>query len=355
MPPREVVAYYDRFAEETRLATGPSRLEFERTKEILARLLPKPPARVLDVGGAAGAYSVWLAAKGYDVHLVDASARLVEAARTLNATLARPIASLTVADARSLPQADRFAHVVLLMGPLYHLSDAIDRRAALREADRVLAPSGTIVVAAISRYASTLDGLARNLTADPAFVRIRDRDLRNGRHRNDTDRPDYFTTAYFHRPEELQRELEDAGFAAVRVLGVEGPGWMIADFDSRWAERRARADLVAIARALEEEPSIRGASAHLLGAGRKPRWKPKELTRTPMSKKPAATHPNADAFPPGIGGPALRALANAGIRSMSDLSRRSEAELAALHGMGPKALSILKSALAASGGRLRKA
>ena len=73
-----------------------------------------------------------------------------------------------------------------------------------------------------------------------------------------------------------------------------------------------------------------------------------------MSKKPAATHPNADAFPPGIGGPALRALAGAGIRSMSDLTRRSEKELAALHGMGPKALTLLKSALAAGGQRLRK-
>ena len=63
-----------------------------------------------------------------------------------------------------------------------------------------------------------------------------------------------------------------------------------------------------------------------------------------MSKKPAATHPNADAFPPGIGGPALRALANAGIRSMNDLKRWTDAELAALHGMGPKALGILNAA-----------
>jgi hypothetical protein len=74
-----------------------------------------------------------------------------------------------------------------------------------------------------------------------------------------------------------------------------------------------------------------------------------------MAKKPAATHPNADAFPPGIGGPALRALANAGIRSMGDLARRSEAELSALHGMGPKALGILKSALAENRGRPRNA
>lgn len=75
---RDVLAYYARYAEESRLASGHSLLEFERTKEILARVLPKPPARVLDVGGAAGVYSFWLAGQGYEVHLVDLSPRLVE-------------------------------------------------------------------------------------------------------------------------------------------------------------------------------------------------------------------------------------------------------------------------------------
>lgn len=78
------------------------------------------------------------------------------------------------------------------------------------------------------------------------------------------------------------------------------------------------------------------------------------VTRTPMSKTDAATHPNAAAFPPGMPGPALRALAGAGIRSMSDLARRTESELAALHGMGPKALALLESALAADGRRFRR-
>jgi DNA-directed RNA polymerase alpha subunit len=72
-----------------------------------------------------------------------------------------------------------------------------------------------------------------------------------------------------------------------------------------------------------------------------------------MTTKNSATHPNADAFPDGVGGPALRALANAGIRSLADLRRWTEADLAALHGMGPKALGILKSALAARGTKLR--
>ena len=108
------------------------------------------------------------------------------------------------------------------MGPLYHLPDAADRVAALREAARVLAPAGLVAVAAISRYASALDGLARGLGADEAFVRIRDRDLRDGQHRNDTGRPDYFTTAYFHRPDDLREELEAAGFEDVGVLWRRG-------------------------------------------------------------------------------------------------------------------------------------
>src|SRR5207247_8335636 len=114
--------------------------------------VPRPAARSIDVGGAAGVYSAWLAEQGYEVDLVDASPRLVEEARKLNATLPKPIASLTIADARSLPQADESAEAVLVMGPLYHLTSEADRDAALREAFRVLAASGVVAVAAVSRY-----------------------------------------------------------------------------------------------------------------------------------------------------------------------------------------------------------
>lgn len=268
-PPPEVVEYYGRYAEERRLESGRGQLEFERTKELIVRELPGPPARIIDVGGAAGRYSAWLAGLGYDVHLVDASARLVNEARALNATLQVPIASLTVGDARTLPQPDACADVVLIMGPLYHLTESADRLAALREAHRVLAPSGCVMAVGISRYASALDGLTRNLTADPAFVRIRDRDLRDGQHRNPTSQPEYFTTAYFHRPEDLRRELETAGFGDLHIFGIEGPAWLIGDFDARWAEQGPRAELVGVARALESEPAMLGVSAHLMGIGRK--------------------------------------------------------------------------------------
>ena len=269
-PPPEVIAYYDRFPEESRLSSGPSRLELERTREVLSRVLAKPPSRVLDVGGAAGIHSFWLSERGHEVHLVDASPRLVEEARKRNAASPRPIASLTVGDARRLPQDDGSVDGVLLLGPLYHLTEAADRLLALQEAFRVLVGSGVVVAAAISRYASALDGLARRLTVDPRFVTIRNRDLTDGQHRNDTGDLNYFTTAYFHRPDDLLQELESAGFRDVRVLGVEGPGWLLSDFDARWEDAALKRDLLDVARCLECEASIVGASAHLLGVGTKP-------------------------------------------------------------------------------------
>jgi hypothetical protein len=68
-----------------------------------------------------------------------------------------------------------------------------------------------------------------------------------------------------------------------------------------------------------------------------------------MTRNSESTHPNAGAFPKGMSGPMLRALANARIESMHDLTKKTESDLAALHGVGPKGLRILKEALAAQG------
>jgi hypothetical protein len=50
----------------------------------------------------------------------------------------------------------------------------------------------------------------------------------------------------------------------------------------------------------------------------------------------------------------LRALSSAGIRSIADLAGWTEADLATLHGMGPKALDALRGALEASGRSFRR-
>src|SRR5689334_5325164 len=67
---------------------GTPALEFVRSLELLDRLLPTPPARVLDVGGGPGIYAAPLARRGYRVHLVDAMPLHVEQARELAAAVA---------------------------------------------------------------------------------------------------------------------------------------------------------------------------------------------------------------------------------------------------------------------------
>ena len=52
---------------------------------------------------------------------------------------------------------------------------------------------------------------------------------------------------------------------------------------------------------------------------------------------------------PKISAPATRALEAAGYTTLKQLTKVTEAELAQLHGMGPKALGILREALKAQG------
>src|SRR5687768_14970021 len=265
-----IADYYERAAEESRLEQGAFQLEEIRTRELIDRHIPPPPADVLDVGGAAGAYALWLSERGYTVHLLDAAPRLVQEARRRSEASPRPLASCRVADARSLPVESQSVSLVLLLGPLYHLVDAADRATALREAARVLRPGGILIAAGISRYASSLDGLARDLFADDRFTRIVERDLTDGQHRNPTERIDYFTTAYFHRPEELRDEVAHAGLDVRGPYGIEGPAWILPDVAARLEDDAKRATLLRVCRSLESEPSVVGCSAHLLVVGEKP-------------------------------------------------------------------------------------
>lgn len=50
-----------------------------------------------------------------------------------------------------------------------------------------------------------------------------------------------------------------------------------------------------------------------------------------------------------LAAPARRALKNAGIHSLTELSQHSEAEILGLHGMGPSTIPTLKKALEVQG------
>jgi ubiquinone/menaquinone biosynthesis C-methylase UbiE len=265
-----IESHYGTGYERSRLFPGgrPS-LEFVRSMELLERLLPAPPARVLDVGGGPGTYAAPLAGRGYRVHVVDPVPLHVEQAR--QAAGAGPAASFTAAlgDARELAEPGASHDAVLLFGPLYHLTAAAHRQQALAEARRVLAPGGRLLAMAVCRFASLLDGLYEGWLDDPDFRPIVDQDLADGQHRNPdpVGRPEFFTTAYFHTPDGLRQEIEQAGFTGVAVYGVEGPGWPLRQ---QWADPRRREQILFAARCVETQPSLIGFSDHLIAAAAKP-------------------------------------------------------------------------------------
>jgi ubiquinone/menaquinone biosynthesis C-methylase UbiE len=266
----EIAEHYSVGYEQARLREGTSQLEFARTCEVITRYFPRRPAVVLDVGGGPGVYACWLAKLGYTVHLIDALPLHVEQARAKSRSQSdAPLASATVGDARKLQHPDACADAVLLLGPLYHLTERADRLTAWREARRVLKPGGFVIAAAISRYASVLDGMRIGLLFDPIFAPIVAQDLRDGQHRNPTLDPRYFTTGYFHPPEELRVEACEAGLQHEATLAVEGPFWLMQDFDSCWTNPERRERLISLARQLESEPALLGVSAHLIAVARK--------------------------------------------------------------------------------------
>lgn len=203
------------------------------------------------------------------MRLLDLSPALVSQARALPVPGPGRLEA-SVGDARRLPWPDASCDAVLLLGPLYHLTERESRLAAVGEAARVLRPGGRLLAAGISRFASLLDGLREGLVDDPAFRSILERDLRDGQHRNPTGTPAWFTTAYFHRPEELREEVAAAGFRVDALLAVEGPGWLAPDFADRWRDDEKRRQLLDWIRTIEAEPSLLGASAHFVVVGRRP-------------------------------------------------------------------------------------
>jgi len=258
----EIVAHYAEDREHDRLTARPS-LELVRTRVLLERFLPAPPASVLDVGGGPGVHAAWLAGRGYDVHLIDPMPLHVERALATGGFIA------ALGDARHLHEADSSYDAVLLLGPLYHLVDRADRLRALGEARRVVRPGGPVVAVAISRYASVFDGFFAGFVDRPGFIDLLRDDLRTGLHRNPDRAADFFTTAYFHGADELGAEVVEAGLVLDAVLPIEGPLHWAPGIRERLTDPAQREIVLDVLSTMEADPAITNASAHLLAVARR--------------------------------------------------------------------------------------
>ncbi len=270
--------YYELGKEADRLSSsGAGRLEFERTQEIELRHLPPPPATVADIGGGPGRYSLWLAGLGYRVVHRDIMPLHVDQVRA--AARAWPAgdsgadlrsAGLTIdsalGDARELDLADASVDAVLLLGPLYHLSQRADRVQALCEARRIVRPGGPVFAAAISRWATRLDVMLRLKVYEqlPEAADLIGPLERTGM--MPALVPGGFN-GFAHRPGQLRGEFRSAGLEVADLVCVEGAAFLLNDLDDRAADDRAWQVILDTARAHERVAELMGLGSHLLGTG----------------------------------------------------------------------------------------
>lgn len=262
------LAGYSSGIEKGRLHRGLGLIEFARTKEILLEELPKPPAVIYDIGGAYGEYACWLASLGYEVHLFDLVEEHIRMAAEFSAEKHVKLACAEVADARTIPRPSASADAILLFGPLYHIVDSAERAKCLAESRRLLKPGGKLFTANITCFATALKYTElydrRPVLDDDECYSMIESTVRTGLHTGNE-----IGLVYFHRPDELRKEVVAAGLADVELRGVIGPCWIIRNLDEMWSDPQKREAILRIVRLLEREESLMGFSTHFISISRR--------------------------------------------------------------------------------------
>jgi ubiquinone/menaquinone biosynthesis C-methylase UbiE len=263
----DIEDFYSNTSEEGRLQLGLGPLEFERNKELISRYLPKK-GTVIDVGGGPGVYSEWLAGLGHEVILIDPVEKHIRQANKRSGKAKKSFKSL-LGEAQKLDLSDSSANMVILHGPLYHLQSKTDRIQAIAEAKRVLKPGGTVLGFAINHSASTIAALLNGFIHAAGVFDMCMEELKSGIHTPPKNMPGVLPSAYFHRPDELKAEFEEAGLTYMDTYAVEGVIWMDKNYFETRSDPAKKERIMALMKMTENDPALLSLSPHMMIAGKK--------------------------------------------------------------------------------------
>ncbi len=265
---KEIDKFYSETSEETRLQMGLGPLEFERNKELIGRYLPPKTSVIIDVGGGPGIYAEWLAKQEQEVHLIDPVAKHIEQAKKRAEKLKKKFKCLQ-GEARQLEFPDNFADLIILHGPLYHLQQKADRLDCLKEARRVLKPGGIVLGFAINYTASTLVSLLQGVIQHEEFFQMCKEELSTSIHKAPKNMPGVLPNAFYHKQEELIKEVEEANLEYLDICAVEGIIWLDKNyFESRsdTTKKQMMMELLAIT---ERDKNLISFSPHMMITAKK--------------------------------------------------------------------------------------
>lgn len=267
--------YYDDLGEDEweRLErTVKATFEFENTTDYLEQYLPGE-GHVLDAGGAAGRYAIWLAERGYRVTLADISGEQLDVAREkVREHGIEDRVAVERADVRELPYADdAFDAVCCLGGPLSHVVDGGKRERVARELRRVTLSGGPVFVSVMG-FVAVVQNLVKCAPEFPEGVRQLPDLIETGTYDPDLvvkhgiEEPS-FVACHFFRAEELRDLLEENGLDVTVVAGLEGPASNFhSEIEDASAEDQER--IREVVQRVREDPTFADLSEHILAVGR---------------------------------------------------------------------------------------
>lgn len=242
------------------------KIEFEITKKYLDKYITKPESKIFDIGGGPGRYSIYLAEKGHKATLLDLSGKNIQVAKEKSSEAGVMLEDYIKGDALELSEYEKESFdVVLLMGPLYHLTKEVDRKKALEGALKLLKKDGILVAAFISQYAPIQDCFTYlDFEGYEGEINELLHYLKNGVNKDGSG----FTTAYFTSVEEARSLMKEYGLKELAFAGVENLlGCKEQEILKRSEEEQKK--WLELGMALAEDEKLYGMSQHFLYVGKK--------------------------------------------------------------------------------------
>lgn len=200
----DIINYYEKYNEDERLTSNKARrVEFLITTSILDKYIKKED-KILEVGAGTGVYSFYYADKGNEVVATDLTPSHVEIIKEKLLSREEKVKlSAEVVDATELGRYETGSFdVVTCLGPLYHITDKIQRNKCIEESLRVLKKGGILAVAYINKHYIMHQVMLKNKSyLNKEFI---DKILDTGIIR-EGEKECFWTDAFFTTPTEIEK------------------------------------------------------------------------------------------------------------------------------------------------------
>ena len=269
----KVKNYYKHFDEKNRLRNDNSgKLEFLMTMRILEKNLPSladgSDISILDLGGGAGVYSFPLAKKGYKVTLADLSETLLaQAKKQKDEDKVQNLISCDQVNATDLScYKDSSFDVVLLFGPLYHLTEKAEREKCVGEVKRVLKAGGKVFASFIPHLAGSIALVQRFCwSPDQVDINTLEECFDSGKFKNLSDHG--FQEGYYPTSEEIEKLFAENGFEKQMLRSIRGFGYEKEDVIFKFKNKLVFSKILGLIDSTAEDKSIIEMCGHAMYVG----------------------------------------------------------------------------------------